>query len=67
MSPVMAMITLGAIQTIEWCLDSNTPIPWQVYPLLIIVAFWCVAAIMVSKEDWQKVNRLFEKLTGEEQ
>lgn len=59
----MAVFTLGSVQTIEWCLDRNTPIPWQAYLLLIVVAFWCVAAIKVSKEDWQKVDKFFEKLT----
>lgn len=66
MSPIMAVFTLGSVQTIEWCLDRNTPIPWQAYLLLVVVAFWCVAAIKVSAEDWKKVNRLFGKLTGEE-
>ncbi|MFV0584991.1 MAG: hypothetical protein ACK5N4_23495 [Parabacteroides gordonii] len=64
-APVMMMFTLGGIQTIEWCLENGIEIPWQVYALLVCVAIWCVAAIGVTKEDWHKVNRLFDRLTGE--
>lgn len=65
MAPVMMIFVLAGIQTIEWCLDSGTKVPWQAYALLACVVVWCVAAIRVTKEDWHKVNRFFTKLTEE--
>lgn len=57
----MMMFLLAGIQTIEWCLDRETPVPWQAYGILIIVAIWCVLAINVREGDWKKWNHTIGK------
>lgn len=56
-SPFMMMFLLAGIQTIEWCLEKATPVPWQAYALLAVVAIWCILAINVPKGEWEKWNK----------
>lgn len=60
-APFMMMFLLAGIQTIEWCLDKATPVPWQAYALLVVVAIWCILAINVPKGDWEKWDNSISK------
>ena len=60
-APFMMMFLLAGIQTIEWCLDRGTPVPWQAYGILVVVAIWCILAANVQRGDWEKLNRAFSK------
>lgn len=65
-APIVMVLLLGTLQTIEWFQDAGFPIPWQVYALLAVSFVWLLAAIKVSQaEDWKKASRFFDKLTDE--
>lgn len=65
MGLMMAVFALAGLQTIVWCRDECTPIPWQVWPMLGTVTVWCVLMANVSNKTLKDIDSFFTKLTKE--
>lgn len=62
---ILLVFLMGALQTIEYCVDRALPIPWQVYGFLIASVVWAIIASRVLRSDWQKVDGLLKRLLNE--
>ena len=62
---VLLIFFIGALQTIEYCVDRALPVPWQVYGFLIASVVWAIIASRVPRSDWRKVDSLLKRLLNE--
>lgn len=49
----MLLFAVSGASTIEYNLENNTPIPWQVYALFACVAVWLVLVLTAKQETWK--------------
>ncbi|MDD4406175.1 MAG: hypothetical protein PHO36_15610 [Parabacteroides sp.] len=54
--PFMLMFAVSALQTIEWNIENDTPVPFLAYVLLVAVAVWCVCAAKLRKSDIDELD-----------
>lgn len=62
---VMLVFLIGALQTIEYCVNNFRPIPWQVWCFFAAALAWCVIATRVPRSEWRKVDSLLRRLLNE--
>lgn len=62
---LMAFFTLAAYQTIEWCVDNGTEIPWQAWAMLITAATWCILILNIPTRAQKNFNRFIDWLSDE--
>ncbi|WP_143813413.1 hypothetical protein [Parabacteroides provencensis] len=65
MSVLMVLFAVGGLRTVEWCLDSGIPVPWQAYAMLASVAVWCIIMANMPEKDFKRMGKLLDKLSGE--
>lgn len=56
--PLMLMLAVSALQTIEWNIENNEPVPVLAYLLLVAAAIWCVCAAKLKKSDIDEFDKL---------
>jgi hypothetical protein len=61
----MLLFLLGALQTIEYNLENNIPIPWQAFVLIACVFFWCMAAYKCKRASIDEALRKYERFLDE--
>lgn len=59
--PFMLFFLLFAVQTVEYCMEFNETIPWQIYGLFGCVAVWCVAACKCNKQEINSAYKKYEQ------
>ncbi len=59
--PFMLMFAIAALQTIEWNVENNQPVPVLAYILLLVAAIWGVCAAKLKKSDIDKLDKLKNK------
>lgn len=57
----MLMFAIAALQTIEWNIENNLPVPYMAYILLLAVAIWCVCAAKLKKSDIDQFDKPNDK------
>lgn len=65
MGILMVFFALSGIQTIQWCIDNKTPIPWQAWAMLITVTVWCIIAANIPEKRLKDLDYFTKKLTEE--
>lgn len=62
---LMAVFTLAALQTIEWCVDSGTEIPGQVWAMLATATAWCILMVNIPSRAQRDFIRFTNRMTDE--
>lgn len=62
---LMAFFTLAAYQTIEWCVDNGTDIPWQAWAMLATSAVWCVLMLNIPSQAQRDFIRFVDWMSDE--
>ncbi len=66
--PLMLILALAALQTIEWNWNEGNSTPFFTYIILLVVAAWCVMAATTSRREMNRglrtIERWFDKLFG---
>ncbi len=62
MTALMIVFVLGALQTIEFSLDNNLPIPWQAWGLFISARVWFFLLKKMSRQRRKEMDNLFRRL-----
>lgn len=62
---VMLVFLIGALQTIEYCVNNACPIPWQVWGFFAAAIVWCAIATRIPRKEWRKADDLLKRLLNE--
>ncbi|RHO65384.1 hypothetical protein DW083_20975 [Parabacteroides sp. AF48-14] len=62
---LMAVFVLAGCQTIEWCMDSGTEIPWQVWAMLVTAATWCILMLNIPSRAQRRFEQFIDWLSDE--
>lgn len=62
---LMAVFTLAGLQTVEWCVESGTEIPGQVWAMLATAAAWCVLIVNIPSRAQRDFIRFVDRMTDE--
>lgn len=62
---LMAFFALAGYQTIEWCIDNGTEIPWQVWAMLSTVFTWCVLMLNIPSRAQRDFVRFIDWFSDE--
>lgn len=65
MGVVMMVFAVAGLQTIQWCRENGTDVPWQAWAMLATAAAWCVIGANIPGKAWKDMGKLIDRLTEE--
>lgn len=63
---VLLIFILGALQTLEYCVNNALPVPCQVYAFLVVALIWSLIASRMPRSEWKRIDDVLKRLLNED-